>query len=226
MQPILDVVQEGIGNTPCAPACAVFGAASYLLQACEKVSEAYDGVFEQIGNITTRLREYEYSSTDEALKVKMTNILAFILDIFGKTEACIRRKRFKQWARAVFLQEDDIQSSISRLHRYIETELGLVIALTYGRVKDLQSTTSVVQTQVDSVAIDVKDIINSQRNDRQRAFSESDEKKLSDCLKLKSVDDNAREHAANIERLTKGTGDWIRTDPMFRDWQEAKAPVL
>ena len=46
MEPILDIVQKGIGNTLYTPASVVFGAASYLLQACATISKSYDGVEE------------------------------------------------------------------------------------------------------------------------------------------------------------------------------------
>ena len=40
MEPFLDIVQKGIGNSPYIPASVVFGAASYLLQACATVSKS------------------------------------------------------------------------------------------------------------------------------------------------------------------------------------------
>lgn len=227
--PMIEIIQKGIGNTPYQPVCAFFGAATYLLQACASVTKAYDGVeelFEQISDITARLKEYEFESIETSLKMKMTSILAFILDIIGRAESCIRRKRIKQWARSVFLREDGISASVAKLQRYVETELGLVIALTYGRVKGLQLTTTEVQADVKTVKSAVEDVVGAQRSDRQRALSEADEKKLADALKTASYDEIAREHASNIEKLTKGTGDWIRGDIMFQAWEQESAPIL
>lgn len=229
MQPILKIVQKGVGSTPYAPAAAVLGAASYLLQACESVTKAYDGIeelFQRMHDITVRLQEYKYSSIESSLQAKMTDILACFLDIIGKAEACVKRKRIRQWARTVFLEVDDISFSVDRLRRYIESELGLVIALTYGRVKDLQTTMSDTQSDVKIVKAGVDDVLASQRRDRQRAFSEAEEKCLSDSLRTKTMDDIAREHAANVEKLTQGTGLWIRDDVMFHAWEQEQAPVL
>ena len=229
MEPILDIVQKGIGNTPYAPASAVFGAASYLLQACSTVSKSYDGVeelFSQMSDITLRLKEYESKNIESSLSKKMTDILAFFLNIMGKAEAAIKRKRFKLWAKTVFLKDDAISSSVAKLQKYVETELGLVIALTYGRVKDVQETAADTQTDVKIVKVGLSDILTNQRSDRQRAFSEADEKKLYDALKTETVDEVAREHAGSCEKLTKGTAAWIRDDAMFQAWEQEKAPCL
>ena len=56
MDPILQIIQKGIGNSPYAPACTVFWAAAHLLRACKTVSKAYDGLeelFEQMGEINS-----------------------------------------------------------------------------------------------------------------------------------------------------------------------------
>ena len=225
LEPILGIIKDGIGNTPYAPASAVFGAASYLLQACDSVSKAYDGIeelFEQMKDITIRLQEYDCSSMESSLQAKMTNILAYFLEIIGKAEACIKRKRIKQWARSVFMRQDGISSSMTKLRKYVETELGLVIALTYRRVKDLPD----IHAAVKLTDARTEELLSMQRSDRQRAFSEAEEKSLSDSLKTQTVDEMAREQAENAEKLTKDTGLWIRDDSLFQAWEQEKAPIL
>ena len=222
LEPILEIVQQGLGNTTYAPASVVFGAATHLLQACDSVSKAYDGIeelFERMKDITMRLKEYDGADMESSLQAKMTDILAYFLDIIGKAEACIKRKRIKQWARSVFMKDDGISSSVSKLKNYVEAELGLVIALTYRRVKDIQVSTNLVNARTD-------EMFSMQRSDRQRAFSEAEEKSLSDSLRTKTVDEMAREHVGNMEKLTKGTGLWIKNDPMFQAWEQEKAPIL
>lgn len=222
MQNVLKIIQDGLGNTPYAPAAAVFGAASYLLQACRSVSKSYDaieGLFERMHDITVRLREYEHGKIESSLQAKMTDILAYFLDVVGKAEACVKRKRIKQWARNVFLGQDGIGSSVDKLRGYIESELGLVIALTYRRVQDVQITAS-------DTLDDVRTLKAGIEHDRKRHFSEVEEKRLSDALKTETTDDIVREHVANIEKLTKGTGLWIRDDFMFQAWEQEKAPIL
>lgn len=229
MEPILDIVQKAIGNTPYAPASAVFGATSYLLQACATVSKSYDGIeelFRQMSDITVRLKEYESKSIEASLSKKVTDILALFLDIMGKAEDAIKRKRFKQWAKTAFLKDDAISSSVAKLQKYVEAELGLVIALTYGRVKDVQEIAADTQADVQVVKAGLSDLLTNQRSDRQRGFSEADEKKLYDALKTESFDEVAREHAGNWEKLTKGTAAWIRDDVMFQAWEQEKAPFL
>ena len=143
----MQIVQAGIGNTPYAPVSAVLGAASYLFKACESVTKAYDGVeelLEQISQVTVRLKEYEFDENEASLRSKLIDILAYILTIIGKSEEFFRRRRFKQWARSVFLQDEGIQELLSKLKQYVESELGLVIALTYGRVRDLQDLVDVI----------------------------------------------------------------------------------
>ena len=154
LEPILKIVQQGIGNTPYAPASAVFGAASHQLQACDSVSKAYDGIeelFERMRDITVRLKEYDGAGMESSLQAKMTDILAYFLDIIGKAEAFVKRKRFKQWARSVFMKDDGISSSVNKLHNYVEAELGLVIALTYRHVNDMQASTADMHTAVNLV---------------------------------------------------------------------------
>ena len=229
LEPILKIVQQGLGNTTYAPASVVFGAATHLLQACDSVSKAYDGIeelFDRMKDITVRLKEYDGADMESSLQAKMTDILAYFLDIIGKAEACIKRKRFKQWARSVFMKEDGISTSVNKLQNYVEAELGLVIALTYRRVKDIQASTADMYTAVNLVNARTEESSSMQRSDRQRAFSEAEEKSLSDSLRTKTVDEMAREHVGNTERLTKGTGLWIKNDPMFQAWEQEKAPIL
>ena len=227
--PMLDLISAGIGNTPYAPVRVVLGAGTYLLKACQSTSNAYDGIeelFERVGEVTARLNEYDFKSVESSLRAKVTTILAYILDIMGKAEGTIRRKRFRQWARSVFLQEDPISSALSKLEKYVSAELGLVIALTYGRVKTLQVDTAIVQADVRSVKSAVDEVLGNQRTDRLRSFNDADEKKINDALKTGSYDEIARQHASNVEKLTKGTGDWIRDDIMFKSWEQESAPLL
>lgn len=231
LEPIFKIIQQGIGNTPYAPASVVFGAASHLLQACDSVSKAYDGIeelFERMKDITVRLKEYDAGGMESSLRAKMTDILAYFLDIIGKAEACIKRKRIKQWVRSAFTKFDDISSAVNKLKNYVEAELGLVIALSYRRLGDVQASTADIHNAVNLGKAKTDELLSMQRSDRQRAFSEADERKLSDSLinKTTTVDEMAREHVGNVEKLTKGTGLWIKDDPMLQTWEQEKAPIL
>ena len=49
---------------------------------------------------------------------------------------------------------------------------------------------------------------------------------MSEVLTTKATGEIAREHAANVEKLTRGTGLWIRDDIMFKAWELEQAPTL
>ena len=229
MEPILLIVQKGMGSSPYAPASTAFGASSYLLQACLSVSRGYDGIeelFKKMSNITVRLKEYEYGAIESSLKKKLIDIIAYFLEIFGKAGACIRKRRIKQWARSVFLQEDCISARVNKLQNYVETELSLVIALTYGRVKDVQNTVNATQTDIKVVKASIDQILMNQHRDRQRVFTKDEEDSLLKSLRTETTDEIAQVHAASVEKLTHGTGLWIRDDVMFQAWEQEKAPIL
>ena len=229
MEPVLQAVQKAIGPTPYAPASAVLGAASYLMLACGSVTTAYDGIeelFDQMGDITVRLEYYECGSMESSLQQKMTGILAYFLDIIGKAEACIKRKRVKQWARSLVVQEDEISSSVAKLKKYVDSELSLVTALTYQGVKTLQTTVIDSHDKLGGIQRNLAKMSLDQCSDRQRAFSEVEDKMVQDALKTETVDAVAREHAANLEKLTHGTGLWIVNDTTFQAWEQEEAPIL
>jgi hypothetical protein len=220
--PILNLAKTGVELTPYAPAATIFGAAAHLLQACESVTACYDAVeelFEQMGNITVRLREYEHGGMEVSLRAKMAQMLAYILEIMGNTEKVVRRKRFKQWARSVFLNEDEIKPSLQKFQKFAEEELGLVVALTFARVGELQNTTNDMHKGV-------SEVLAYQRSERLRAFTEADERLIAERLQTDTTSAIAQKYQQNIESLTKGTGLWIRNDPMFQAWQKEHAPIL
>lgn len=220
--PILHLVKTGIELTPYAPAATAFGAAAHLLEACESVTACYDAVeelFEQMGNITMRLREYEHGGMEGSLRVKMAHMFAYILEIMGNTEKVVRRKRLKQWARSVFLSDDEINPSLQKLQRFAEEELGLVVALTFARVGELQYITNEMHKGV-------SEVLAHQRSERLRAFNEADERLIAEKLQTDATSEIARKYQQNVESLTKGTGLWIRDDPMFQAWQQERAPIL
>ena len=81
-------------------------------------------------------------------------------------------------------------------------------------------------TGVRDVKCDADEVLTNQRSDRQRAFSEAEDKKLSEALKTKTTDEIASQHATNVEKLTTNTGHWIRDDAMFKAWEKEQAPKL
>jgi hypothetical protein len=227
--PIFTILKGPLEQGPYAPAAIALGAASYLLQACEKVTKCYDAVeevFDHIENITVRFKEYENSTMEKSLRSKMAQILAYILEIMGKVEKVVRRKRIKQWAKSIFLTDDDISPCIKKLHKFAEDELGLVVALTFARVGDVQDAVGELQEAQEEVRKGVSEVLTNQRNERLRAFSEAEEAKISAALKTEATHHISAKYNTNAEALTKGTGIWIKDDPMFQAWEEEKAPIL
>ena len=104
-----------------------------------------------MSDITERLHGAKIDTMDASLLEKATDIYAYILEIIGMSEDCLRRKRFKQWGRAALLCDDGIQEAITKLNRYMSSEVGLVIHQTYGRVGDLQNRMQNLETHLGSV---------------------------------------------------------------------------
>ena len=215
LQPVLRIIQEGVGNTPYAPACIILGAGSYLLDACESVSKDYDGIetlFEEIARVTTRLQEYLVCEMSASLRKIMTQILTHILHILGTAERCIRGGRRKLFAKVTIQGNDEVIAAISRLHSYVEAEIRLIVASTFKSVKQIEASTA--------------EMVSNQRNDRQKAFSESEKSKVAEHLKSKAWEEIHRQHAENKKLLVKDTGDWLLADPKFRDWENGLSPIL
>lgn len=222
LQQVLGLAQKGIGNTPYAPAAVALGAASYLLEACESVSKNYDaveGLFQQIGDITIRFQVYDHSDMNPSLAKIVVDTLGLFLDIMGKAEATIKRKRLKEWVRSVFMKEENISSAVARLKDHVESESRLVIALTHSNVNRVLDNQKVTKASND-------EILANQRGEQQRTLDEADEKKIAEALGTATFDEIAREQAGNKDRLTKGTAVWIRDDAMFQAWEQEQAPFL
>ena len=64
----------------------------------------------------------------------------------------------------------------------------------------MQETTSNVQAEVEEVKAGVNDVLANQRNDRQRILSEEVERKLSEALRSRTIDEIAQVH----KRMLKG----------------------
>jgi len=138
---LTDVAQAVISVSPYAPVAIVFGAAKHLLEACDRVSAGYDSVqelFRNIGEVTETYKVIKTGRMDEPLRKKLTDILSFILEIIGTSEKLIEEKRIRRFFRAVLSKEDGIKKSIARLERHIQSELGLVMHLVYGREGEIQ----------------------------------------------------------------------------------------
>lgn len=84
--------------------------------------------------MTARLKQYHGRIVDPSLRENLIRTLAYILTIIGKAEKCMQRRRIGQLAKSI-LKNDEITGAVEKLHRYVEAELGLVIAITFKSVQ-------------------------------------------------------------------------------------------
>jgi hypothetical protein len=70
----------------------------------------------------------------------------------------------EQWTRMVFLSDSDIRESVDRLHNYITSEFGLVIALTYGRMGEMEKAMLEENQVLDNVAVGLGAVVAGQNS--------------------------------------------------------------
>jgi phage shock protein A len=227
--PLLDLAGKAIGATPYAPVAVAFGAVAHLFKASTSVTKSYDSVeelFEEVGNITTRLQSYDGDATEESLRAKVTTILAYILEIVGTAEKLVKRGRFKQWARSVFVQDDEIGEGLTKLRRFVDGELGLVTALTYARVGETQGDVRAVAKALDEVKVSVESSNQALADAKQTALSRADEELLKASLAPQTHTAVLRKHSNNLTSLAPDTGNWLHDETSFQAWLADDFPVF
>jgi hypothetical protein len=227
--PLLDLAGKAIGATPYAPVAVAFGAVAHLFKASTTVSKSYDSVeelFEEIKNITTRLQSYEGDATEESLRARVTTILAYILEIVGKAEKLVKRGRFKQWARSVFIQDDEIGEALMKLRRFVDGELGLVTALTYARVGETRDDVRAVAEALDEVKLGVESSNQALADAKQAALSRADEDLLKASLAPQTFTAVLSKHSNNLSSRAADTGDWLHVESSFQAWLRNEFPVF
>jgi Cdc6-like AAA superfamily ATPase/uncharacterized coiled-coil protein SlyX len=227
--PLLDLASKAIGATPYAPVSVAFGATAHLVRACATVTKSYDSIeelFEQVGNVTIRFESYQGDSTEESLRAKITSILAYILEIVGQAEKLVKRGRFKQWARSVFVQDDEIGEALAKLRRFIDGELGLVTALTYARVGETQGDVRGIAEKLDEVKLSVEQSNQALAQAKQEALSQADEGLLSSSLAPETLAAVDQKHVHSLKLLAPDTGLWIHDEESFKAWLNGNFPIF
>lgn len=158
--------------------------------------------------------------------MKMIQVLACILKILDLVDTCITRGRFRQWARVSCMKDDELTVCVAELQRWVEAEKSLVMALAYSRVQDIGASAANIQVNTKLLGASVDEVIVNQRRDRQKTFTEAEEKRLKEHPKTERTDEIAREHATTVEKLTKGTGEWIKVDRMLQAWKDESPFVM
>ncbi|KAF2733394.1 ankyrin [Polyplosphaeria fusca] len=150
LEALSSVAAGAISMTPFAPAATIFGAGMYLIEACGKVSEAYDFVselLEECKAYVDRLQKLiEIRIPDDFLN-KLTIILKYILEIFSECEKVMADGRFKIWASKAFLgkgKDEILHASRERLRRYFTEEEMYTVAQIFVTTEKTHSKVSVL----------------------------------------------------------------------------------
>jgi hypothetical protein len=130
---IAEVAQSAVSSTPFAPASTVLGAAIFLVQAADGISEAYNWIetlFNRLAGFTQRLEQYAGSNTNPYLQQKLISILSYPLELIGCSEMIMKEGRFRRYAASSFLGKDDVlKAAFDRLNDLFKDEHRLVQAI-------------------------------------------------------------------------------------------------
>ncbi|KAL4958739.1 NACHT and TPR domain protein [Aspergillus stella-maris] len=244
----------GAASMAFPPTSLVFGAVTYLMTAAKGVSASYDAIhelMESLKDFTIRLKAYGREAISDDLSDKLSDILVTLVDVFALSTKTIRRGRLLKFTRNFLLGNDDaIQGAMRKLDKLTQVEGQLVGAETLteakrtGRVVDDVSitlnTTSATVTetgitvnqmsmQVDQIQDQLGTLMVSV-NEGKQASSEDREKSLQSLVKkiLKpSKTDSAQDWYDKINKSrVPGTGDWIRTEDIFKQWLSRDTPII
>ena len=138
-----DIVSSALSFTPFAPASTVLGAAFFLIQSCDNVTNAYNHIeelFATLEDFTNRLAEYTRGKIGQQLQKSVVAILTCLLQIIGRAEKTIKRGRIKEYFAATFFGKDEkVQALVDRLNKLLDTEERLVISILYSSTQRIES---------------------------------------------------------------------------------------
>lgn len=134
------IAQGALSNTPYGPASsAIFGAVLHLINAADRVSEAYDwveGALGQLQDFSDRLNLYSQSAIDSILEKKVSAILMCLLKVIGRCETLITRGRFRHYLHVMFLVKDEkTKKIVDELNESLNKEQSYVVAASYASQK-------------------------------------------------------------------------------------------
>ncbi|KAL4952200.1 NACHT and TPR domain protein [Aspergillus filifer] len=236
------------------PTSLVFGAVTHLMTAAKGVSASYDAIhelMEALKDFTIRLKVYGRDTISDDLSEKLSDILVTLVEVFALSTKAIRRGRLLKFTRNFLLGNNDaIQGAMNRLDKLTQIEGQLVGAETLteakrtGRVVDdvsitLKTTSATVtetgitvnqmSMQVDQIQDQLGTLMVSV-NEGKQASSEDREKSRQSLVKkiLKpSKTDFGQDWYDKINKSrVPGTGDWIRSEDIFKQWLSKDTPII
>lgn len=235
---------EGGGPFGMAPA-ALMAAALYLVKACDEVSNSYnviENLFAELAEFSTRLEEYVKGNLGKSMKNKIVGTLSCMLEIMGRSEELIQKKRFKHFIGVAWLGKDDkTRALLERLNTLITSEERLVVAVTYSTVQKtdqaaerIEMTTEETKQGVQRLNTDVQEgnQLSHQIDGKVDHLTETVEKskeneKIDKALNCPAINTNRETFAELHESILKGTGEWLTDEPLFRSWRSGdNAPLL
>ena len=141
-QAFSSIVTSALSLTPFAPAASVFQAGLFLIDACEKVSKAYDCVQELLGQcqqFTQRLETYVKTESKGNFLKKVTAILSFLLEVFGRCLKVFESSRWGKYWDGIFGDKNQIlRDSVAELNKEFKNEEQFNIALILSQGKKME----------------------------------------------------------------------------------------
>ena len=162
-----DIISTAVSATPFAGASTIIGAAVFVVNAANGVSQIYDWIaelFNKLGDFTVRLDEYIRGGIQSHLKSKIVETLTCFLIILARSEKAIKDNRWKEMLACVFLGKDrGVKESFDKLAELFQDEERLVIAITYAtnqrmdkRIEEMAIEVHQVSAKQDEIKRDVQ----------------------------------------------------------------------
>ncbi|KAF1999155.1 hypothetical protein P154DRAFT_523551 [Amniculicola lignicola CBS 123094] len=217
------IAASGIGNSPAAPAAAVFGAVYFVLGAANGVSEAYDWItelFNKLEDFTGRLSEYIDGGLKPHLRAKVIDIFANILDVLAIAEKAVKDKRWKKYGAMLFLGKDEeVKQALDRLAVLFEGEEKLVAAINFSTTQKIAVKADKIDEGVSNVHKELLEAKELRRLEQQKALIE---KHLQTSAQLKTV----RLFEELMDSTLASSGGWLIQDKQFIEWASRSSPLL
>ncbi|KAI9680348.1 MAG: hypothetical protein M1829_001234 [Trizodia sp. TS-e1964] len=205
--------------------------------AAKGVSAAYDSIIELFSTLqeyTKRLEIYLQTKISGALRLKLAQILAALLEIYALSAKLIHDGRMKRIFMVIILGGDKkVAAAVTKLDKLMDNERGLAIALTLTGVGSIQSGVDDLKSANADTYLAMNDMRESMGN-LTGAFNslskkiDSDENKQQDekiRLALRP-EPTVQEIYDGLEDILEGSCKWIHQEPAFIDWKNLVKPLL
>lgn len=214
--PLSDVASSALSPSPFPPASTLFGAVSFLIQAANGVSEAYewvDRLLDRLENFTGHLNEYFNADEFPHLASKVVQILGFFLEILARFEKIIKTGRYKIFVAAGFLREDEYtKASFEMLCELFDDEKQLVTAIHSAISQRSDEGAQETEETIQDVVPRIK-------------WSEDREVRGRICTRISTIDFSGLQDDT-FRRRQDGTGLWFLGASKFQNWVHTARQTL